>query len=53
MEENRKKKYIVPQMAIYDISHPNILAYSSSTEPLEDSNENDVFDWDNLNETLS
>ncbi len=45
MEENRKKKYIVPQMAIYDIWHPNILAYSSSTESL-DSNE-EVFDWDN------
>ena len=44
MEENRKKKYIVPQMAIYDISHPNILAYSSSTESL-DSNE-EVFNWD-------
>lgn len=47
MEENRKKKYIVPQMAIYDTSHPNILAYSSSTESL-DSNE-EVFDWDNQN----
>ena len=47
MEENRKKKYIVPQMEIYDISHPNILAYSSSTELL-DSNE-EVFDWDNQN----
>lgn len=47
MEENRKKKYIVPQMAIYDMSHPNILAYSSLTEPL-DSNE-EVFDWDNQN----
>ena len=45
MEENRKKKYIVPQMAIYDMSHPNILAYSSSTESL-DSNE-EVFNWDN------
>ena len=47
MEENIKKKYIVPQMAIYDISYPNILAYSSSTESL-DSNE-EVFDWDNQN----
>ena len=47
MEENRKKKYIVPQMAIYDISHPNILAYSSSTESL-DSNE-EIFNWDNQN----
>lgn len=52
MEENRKKKYIVPQMAVYDMSHPNILAYSSSTEPL-DNNDKEVFDWDNLNQTLS